>query len=116
MKDFKLLLPQPNSKKIGCCNPLDYTKKHYHPHCCPGKKRNSDTCSDHEYPGHFTSVIRYPMNPDACNKELPFQYYHHKKRVISNYPWVIPEEKSYYKTFNIIHVPNYNKTDCGCGK
>ena len=43
MKEFKSLLPVPK------------TKKQYN--------SNSYTSIEHDYPGHFTSVIRYPMKP-----------------------------------------------------
>ena len=90
---FKSLLPTypippyiPNLPGEECCKPFDYTKKFYHPHCCPGKRRRMESCSDHDYPGHFSSVIRYPVIPDRCNRKLPYEYYH------------------------------YKKSDCGCGK
>ena len=111
-----------NPGATWCCPSFDYTKKHYHPHCCPGKKRKTESCSDHDYPGHFSSVVSYPSIPDRCNKELSYEYYHSKKTVVSNYPWKVYIDKPKYKNQNItksygnMHIPNYNKSDCGCGK
>ena len=124
---FKSLLPTypippyiPNLPGEECCKPFDYTKKFYHPHCCPGKRRRMESCSDHDYPGHFSSVIRYPVIPDRCNRKLPYEYYHYKKTVKSEYPWKIPLEKPHkiYKQKNVYSmlIPNYKKSDCGCGK
>ena len=126
-RPFKSLLPiyplPPIIKnKIGCCDPLDYTKKHYHPHCCPGKRHDSGSCSEHDYPGHFSSVIHYDNGKDWCDKHLPYETYHYKKTVKSEYPWHIHREKpkreytSGLKSYQHIHTPNYNKTGCACGK
>ena len=86
----------------------------------PGKRRRMESCSDHDYPGHFSSVIRYPLIPDRCNRKLPYEYYHYKKTVKSEYPWKIPLEKPHkiYKQKNVysMFIPNYKKSDCGCGK
>ena len=126
---FKSLLPTypippyiPNLPGEECCKPFDYTKKFYHPHCCPGKRRRMESCSDHDYPGHFSSVIRYPVIPDRCNRKLPYEYYHYKNTVKAEYPWHIHREKpkrhyaSGLKSYQNIHIPNYNKSGCACGK
>ena len=119
---FKSLLPTypippyiPNLPGEEYCKPFDYTKKFYHPHCCPGKHRKMQSCSDHDYPGHFSSVIRYPVIPETYNKKLPY-----KKTRKSEYPWKNSLEKPHkiYKQKNVYSmlIPNYKKTDCGCGK
>ena len=118
MTKFKSLLPSypnpphiPNLPGEQCCSPFDYTKKYYHPHCCPGKRRKQESCSDHDYPGHFSSVIQYPVNPDKCNRKLPYEYYHHKVTVHSEWPWKILVNS----TTKTVTSVNY-KTGCGCGK
>ena len=126
-RPFKSLLPTYPlppfiKKKIGCCDRFDYTKKHYHPHCCPGKRHDSGSCSDHDYPGHFSSVVHYDKDKDSCDRHLPYQYYHYKKTVKSEYPWTIHHEppKQHFtkgvKHYQHFHIPNYNKTGCACGK
>ena len=101
---FKSLLPTYHNKQ-GCCPPIDYTKKFYHPHCCPGKKKQSGTCSNHDYPGHFSSVISYPIISDKCNPSLPYEYYHYKRKVHSKQPWNV------YRVMTIS-----NKIKCNCKK
>jgi hypothetical protein len=77
-RPFKSLLPT-YPYKIGCCDP----------HCCPGKRRDSGSCSEHDYPGHFSSVIYYEKGTDY---EYPRKSYQH------------------------LHMSNYIKSGCGCGK
>ena len=78
-RPFKSLLPQSINKKLGCCDPP----------CCSGKRSDSGSCSDHDYPGHFSSVIYYGKYKDY---EYPRKSYQH------------------------LHIPNYKKTRCACGK
>ena len=121
--EFKSLLPTypppPTITIGGCCDPKDYSKKFYHPNCCPNNRTSNDTCSDHDYPGHFSSVIDYPKYKNPCDRSLPYQGYHFKKTVVNTDPWAsygIPVSRSmnkldlrYDNTVDVTHK-------CACGK